>query len=54
MEQTIEKFLVAVNERVQFMWQGKYHMEVRRVNDFRPAFIYPDFFQDRLTMGSRA
>lgn len=26
------------------MREGKYHMKVRGVNDFSPAFIYPDLF----------
>ena len=54
MEQAVEKFLVAVNERIQFMWKGKYHMEVGGVNDFRSAFIHPDFFQDSLAFGTDA
>ena len=43
MEQAIEKFLVTVNEGIELMWKGKYHMEIGRINDFRPAFIHPDF-----------
>ena len=30
------------------MRKRKYHMKVRGVNDFRPAFVHPDFFQDSL------
>ncbi len=32
------------------MGQGKYHMKVRGVDDFRPAFIHPDFFLHGLTV----
>ena len=52
MEQAIEKFLVAVNEWIQLMGEGKNHMEVRGINDFGPAFIHPDFFQDSLAFGT--
>lgn len=32
------------------MRKSKYHMEVRGVNDFCPAFVYPDFFIDCLAV----
>lgn len=25
------------------MGKGKHHMKIRRINDFSPAFIHPDF-----------
>lgn len=32
------------------MWKGEYHMKVRRINDLRPAFVDPDFFQNSLAV----
>lgn len=32
------------------MWEGKYYMEVRGVNDFGFPFVHPDFFQHGLTV----
>ncbi len=52
MEQPVEKLLITVDQRVEFVRKCKYHMEVRGINDFRPAFIHPDFFQDGLTVGA--
>ena len=52
MEESVKKLLVAVNERIQLMWQGKNHMEVRGIDHFRPARIHPDFFQDGLAFGT--
>ena len=52
MEQPVEKLLITVNQRVEFMRERKHHMEVRGVNDFRPAFINPDFFAYSLTDGA--
>lgn len=34
------------------MRKGKYHMKVRRINDFCPAFIHPELFQNSLTVGA--
>lgn len=53
-EKPIEKLLVAVKQGVQFMRKGKHHMEVRGVNDFRPAFIHPDLFLHGLAAGAVA
>ncbi len=52
MEQSVKKLLITVDQRVEFVRECKHHMEVRGVNDFRPAFIHPDFFQDGLTVGA--
>jgi len=52
MEQAVEKLLVAVNEGIQFMGQGKDRMKVGGINDFGPAFIHPDFLEYRLTAGT--
>ena len=52
MEQVVKKLLVTIDQGVKFMGECKHHMEVRGVNDFRPAFIHPDFFQDGLTVGA--
>lgn len=40
----IQKFLITVNQRIQFMWKSKDHMKVRGIDDLRPALVYPDFF----------
>ncbi len=53
-EKSIKKLLVAVNEGTQFVGQCKYHMKVRRVNNFRPAGIHPDFFLNSLTVWAAA
>lgn len=52
MEQPVKKLLIAVDQRVEFVRECKHHMEVRGVNDFRPAFINPDFFKYSLTDGA--
>ena len=52
MEQPVKKLLIAGDQRVEFVRERKHHMEVRGVNDFRPAFINPDLFQDSLTAGT--
>lgn len=44
MEEAIKKFLVTVDEGVEFMGQGKNDMEVRGIDDFGPATIDPAFF----------
>ncbi len=54
MEQPVKKLLITVDQRAEFVWKCKHHMEVRGVNDFRPAFINPDLFQDSLTVGTVA
>lgn len=50
MQETVQVLLVAVNERIELMGQGKDHMEVRCVNDFCPAFIHPDLLENSLTV----
>lgn len=50
MKKTIQELLVAVNEGIEFMGQGKDHMEVRCVNDFCPAFIHPNLLGNSLTV----
>ena len=52
MEKAVKKLLIPVNQGIKFVRECKHHMEVRGVNDFRPAFIHPDFFQDGLTVGA--
>lgn len=44
MEKGIEQLLVTEKERVEFMGKRKDYMEIRGVNHFGTAFIYPDFF----------
>ena len=51
-KEIIQKLLVTVNERIQFMRKSKYHMEIRRVNDLSPALIHPDFLLHSLTVGA--
>ena len=51
MEQPVKKLLITVDQRAEFVWKCKHHMEVRGVNDFRTAFINPALFQDSLTVG---
>ena len=52
MEQPVEELLVTVDQGIEFMGKGKYHMEIRGINDFRPALIYPDLFEDSLAVGA--
>ena len=52
MEKVVMKLLIPVNQGIKFVRECKHHMEVRGVNDFRPAFINPDLFQDSLTAGT--
>jgi hypothetical protein len=51
-KETVKKLLVAVDKRIQFMRECKNHMKVGRINNFRPAFIYPQFLLDSLTIGT--
>lgn len=37
---------------IQFMWQSKNHMKVRRIDHFSPAFVYPYFLVYSLTVGT--
>ena len=48
MEEAIEKLLVTIQKRVEFMGKGKNHMEIRGINHLGPAFIHPDFLIDGL------
>ena len=52
MEQPVKKLLVTVDQGIKFMRESKHHMEVRGINDLRPAIINPDFFEDSLTVGT--
>lgn len=51
-QERIKELLVAGKQRVEFMRECKDHMEVRRVNDFRPSFIHPDLLVYCLTVGA--
>jgi len=51
-KKAIQKLLVTIDQRVQFMGECKDHMEVRRVYDLRPAFVHPDLLQDCLAVGT--
>ena len=52
MEQPIKKLLITVDQRVKFVGECEHHMEVRGVNNFRPALVHPDLFEDGLTVGA--
>lgn len=53
-EEAVKKVLVAVNERVQFMGEGEDHVEIRRVDNLRPAPVHPDLLKDDLAVGAAA
>ena len=44
MQQTIEEFLVTVDQGIKLMRESKHHMEVWGIDDFSPAFIDPYLF----------
>ncbi len=52
MEQAVKKLLVTVKERGQFVWKGEHHMEIRGVDNLRPAFVHPDLLLDSLAFGT--
>ena len=52
MEQPVEELLITIDQGIEFVRKSKHHMEVRGVNDFRPAFIDPDLFEYSLTDGA--
>lgn len=54
MEQTVKEPLIAVDQGIEFMGKGKHHMEIRGINDFRPALIDPEFFEYPLTVWAAA
>ena len=53
-KEPIQEFLIAVEQGIQFMRKGEDHMKIGRINNLRPAFIDPDFFEDSLTAGTVA
>jgi len=52
MQQTVEEFLVTIDQRIELMGKCKYHMEVWGIDHFSPAFIDPDLFIYSLTAGA--
>lgn len=54
MEEAIEKLLVAINQGIELMRQCKYDMEIRGIDYLCPAFIYPEFCIDSLTVRAAA
>ena len=52
MEQSVKELLITVDQGIEFMGDSKHHVEVRGINDLRPAIINPDFFEDSLTVGT--
>lgn len=54
MEQTVKESLVAVDQGIELMRKRKHHMEVRGIDDFRPALIDPELFEYTLTVWTAA
>ena len=50
MHKTIKQLLVGIDKCVQLMRNSKYGMEVCTINDFGLTCIYPDLFEDGLTV----
>jgi hypothetical protein len=48
----VKKFLVAVNDRVQFLRDSENHMEVRSVQHIFPACVHPLFLRKFLAHGA--
>ena len=46
----VEELLITVNQGIEFMGKGKYHMEVRGIDDLSPALIHPDFLLHSLAV----
>ena len=53
-EKAVKQELVGVKERVEFMWKGEDHMEIRGIDHLCPALIDPDFLFDGLAVGAAA
>lgn len=53
-EKIVKKLLIAVDQGVQFLRNGKDHMEVRCVDDLRLSGIDPLLFQESLAVGTVA
>ena len=51
-EKSVQKFLVTVNEGIQFMRKCEYHMEIRGINHFCSAPVNPEFLINGLTAGA--
>ena len=49
-KQAVKKLLVAEDQGVQFMGQGKDHMEIGCVDHFRAAAVHPQFLFHSLTV----
>ena len=52
MKKAIEELLVCIYDRIKFSRDGEDHMEVWPVNDLGTSGIYPQFFEDSLTVGA--
>ncbi len=50
----IKETLVAVDERIQFMWKSEHHMKIGSINDLCSTFIDPEFRFDSLTVGTES
>ena len=54
MQKIIEGLLVAVDQWVQFMRKGEYHMKIRGIDHLSPTFVHPDLLVDGLAVGTAA
>ena len=50
MQQGIQKLLVCEDKCIQFCRNGKHDMEIRGINDFGAAAVYPDLLLDSLAV----
>ena len=48
----IKKLLVAVNQRISFLWESKYYVKIRCIQYVFTAFVHPFFFRQYLTHGT--
>ena len=54
MQKIIEGLLVVVDQWVQFMRKGEYHMKIRGIDHLSPTFVHPDFLVDGLAVVTAA
>ena len=54
MQKIIEGLLVVVDQWVQFMRKGEYHMKIRGIDHLSPTFVHPDLLVDGLAVGTAA
>ena len=49
-KQRIQELLVSKKKRIKDVRHGKDHMEILRIKHFTASLVYPDLFEDRLTV----